>query len=128
MVDIVECSFSILGNMVGSCVIILSEDKLVVEVIINVLKFLFCKEFIGCFIIGIIWLFLKEIVCEMVELFKFEEWGVMIDFLYYNGYLREVFIKIVLFMDDLEVYCLNLWLLIFVEVIVKERDVFYKGV
>lgn len=85
MVDIMESSFSIFGNLVSSCVIIFSEIVEVVEVFIEVFKFVFWWELKDCFIIGIFWSLLKEIVCEMVGFFKFEEFGVKIEFLYFIG-------------------------------------------
>lgn len=127
MADIVECSFSILGNTAGSCATILSEDKSAAEAIINASKPSLRKELTGCSITGITWSLLKEIVREMVEPSKFEERGATTDLPYYNGYLREVPIKTVLSMDDLEVYCPNPRLPTSAEAIAKERDAFYKG-
>ena len=127
MADIVECSFSILGNAANNCVTILSEGKSAAEAIINASKLSLRKELAGCSISGITWSLLKEIVREMVGPSKFEERGATTDLPYYNGKLKEVPIKTVLSWDDLEVYCPNPRLPTSAEAIAKERDAFYKG-
>lgn len=127
MVDMMECCFSIFGNLVSNCVFILSENRNVIDVFIKVLRSLFQRDFRECCIFGIFWSFLKEIVCEMIGLSKFEERGVIIVFLYFIGQ-KEVFNKVIYLWDDFEVYSLNFKFLSLMEEIEKVRNVFYKGV
>ena len=127
MADIMESSFSILGNSASSCVTIISEAKPVAEAFINASKLSLRKELRECSITGVPWVFLKEIVREMVGPSKFEEKGATTELLYFTGQLKEVLNKIVNSWNDLEVYSPNPRLPMLTEAIEKERDAFYKG-
>lgn len=127
MADIMESSFSILGNSASSCVTIVSETKPVAEAFINASKLSLRKELRECSITGIPWVFLKEIVREMVGPSKFEEKGATMELPYFTGQHKEVLNKIVNSWNDLEVYSPNPRLPKLAEAIEKERDAFYKG-
>ena len=127
MADIMESSFSILGNSASSCVTIISETRPVVEAFIKASKLSLKKELGECFVTGIPWILLKEIVREMVGPSKFEERGATTELPYFTGQLKEVLNKIVHSWDDLEVYSPNPRLPSLAEAIEKERDAFYKG-
>ena len=127
MADIIESSFSILGNSASSCVTIISETTPVAEAFIKASKLSLRKELRECSITGIPWIFLKEIVREMVGPSKFEERGATTELPFFTGQLKEVLNKIVNSWNDLEVYSPNPRLPKFAEVIEKERDAFYKG-
>lgn len=127
MADIMESSFSILGNSASSCVTIISETPTVAEAFIKASKRSLRKELRECSIAGIPWIHLKEIVREMVGPSKFEEKGATTELPYFTGQLKEVLNKIVNSWDDLEVYSPNPRLPMLAEAIEKERDAFYKG-
>ena len=126
MADIMESSFSILGNSASSCVTIISESRAIEEAFIKASKISLQKELRECCITGIPWSLLKEIVREMVGPSKFEEKGATTELPHFTG-LKEVLKKIVHSWDDLEVYCPNPRLPNSAETIEKERDAFYKG-
>lgn len=127
MADIMESSFSILGNLASSCVTIVSETAPVAEAFIKASRPSLRKELSECSITGIPWILLKEIVREMVGHSKFEERGATTELPYFTGQFKEVLNKIVNSWNDLEVYSPNPRLPMFAEVIEKERDAFYKG-
>ena len=127
MADIMESSFSILGNSSNSCVTIISESRHVAEAFIKASKPSLQKELAECSITGISWILLKEIIREMVGPSKFEEKGATTELPYFTGQLKEVLNKIVHSWNDLEVYCPNRRLVTLAETIEKERDAFYKG-
>jgi len=127
MADIMESSFSILGNSASSCVTIISETKPVAEAFINASKLSLRKELRECSITGIPWVLFKEIVREMVGPSKFEEKGATTELPYFTGQVKEVLNKTVNSWNDLEVYSPNPRLPKFAEAIEKERDAFYKG-
>lgn len=127
MADIMESSFSILGNSASSCVTIISETRHVAEAFIKASKPSLQKELAECSIIGIPWILLKEIIREMVGPSKFEEKGATTELPYFTGQLKEVLNKIVNSWNDLEVYCPNPRLVTLAETIEKKRDAFYKG-
>ena len=127
MADIMESSFSILGNSAGSCVTIISESKHIAEAFIKASKPSLQKELAECSITGISWILLKEIIREMLGPSNFEEKGGTTELPYFTGQLKEVFNKTVHSWNDLEVYCPNPRLPTLAEAIEKERDEFYKG-
>lgn len=127
MADIMESSFSILGNSANSCVTIISETTTLAETFINASKRSLRRELRECSITGIPWVLLKEIVREMVGPSKFEEKGATTELPYFTGQPTEVLNKIVNSWNDLEVYSPNPRLPKFAEAIEKERDAFYKG-
>lgn len=127
MADIMESSFSILGNSANSCVTIISEAKSVANAFIKASKFSLQKELHECAITDIPWSLLKEIVREMVGPSNFKERGTATKLPYFNGSLKEVLNKIVNSWNDLEVYSPNPRLPAFAEHIEKERNAFYKG-
>ena len=127
MADIMESSFSILGNSASSCVTIVSETRPVAEAFIKASKLSLKKELGECSVTGIPWILLKEIVREMVGPSKFEEKGATTELPYFTGQLKEVLNKTVHSWDDLEVYSPIPRLPSLAEAIEKERDAFYKG-
>lgn len=127
MADIMESSFSILGNSASSCVTIVSESKQIADAFINASKPSLQKEIRECSITGIPWILFREIVREMVGPSKFEEKGARTELPYFTGQMKEVLKKIVHSWDDLEVYCPNPGLPRSTEAIEKERGEFYKG-
>lgn len=127
MADIMESSFSILGNSASSCVTIVSESKQIADAFINASKPSLQKEITECSITGIPWILFREIVREMVGPSKFEEKGARTELPYFTGQMKEVLKKIVHSWDDLEVYCPNPGLPRSTEAIEKERGEFYKG-
>ena len=126
MADIMESSFSILGNSARNCVTILSESRNVAEPIIKASKPSLQKELGECSVIGIPWSLLKEIVRELVGPSKFEEKGATTELPYFTGF-KEVLNKTISSWDDLELYCPNPRLPRLAEEIEKERGAFYKG-
>lgn len=127
MADIMESSFSILGNSASSCVTIISETRPVAEAFIKASKPSLQRELGECSVTGIPWTLLKEIVREMVGPSNFEERGATTELPYFTGQLKEVLNKTVHSWNDLEVYSPNPPLPSSAEVIEKERDAFYKG-
>ncbi len=127
MADIMESSFSILGNSASSCVTILSETRSVANAFIKASKLSLQKELGECSITDIPWNLLKEIVREMVGPSNFEERGAATELPYFTGNLKKVLNKIVHSWNDLEVYSPNPRLPSLAEAIEKERDAFYKG-
>ena len=126
MADIMESSFSILGNWARSCVTILSESRTVVEPFIKASKLSLQKELAECSVTGIPCSLLKEIVRELVGPSKFEEKGATTKLPYFTGF-KEVLNKTINSWDDLELYCPKPPLPRLAEEIGKERDAFYKG-
>ena len=94
MADIMESSFSILGNSASSCVTIISETTAVAEAFINASKRSLRKELRDCSITGIRWVLLKEIVREMVGPSKFEEKGATTELPYFTGHTRRFSTKL----------------------------------
>ena len=127
MADIMESSFSILGNSASSCVTILSETRSVSNAFIKASKFSLQKELGECSITDIPWKLLKEIVREMVGPSNFEERGAATELPYFTGTLKKVLNKIVHSWKDLEVYSPNPRLPSLAEAIERERNAFYKG-
>ena len=127
MVDIMECCFSIFGNLASSCITIISENKNVPESFIKASKTSLQKELRECSITGIPWRLLKEIVREMVGPSKFEERGATTELPYFTGQHKEVLNKVIHSWDDLEVYSPNPRLPSLAEDIEKARNAFYKG-
>ncbi|XP_078364796.1 uncharacterized protein LOC144649210 isoform X2 [Oculina patagonica] len=127
MVDMMECCFSIFGNLASSCITILSESKNVAESLIKASKSSLQKELKECSVTGIPWRLLKEIVREMVGPTKFEERGATTELPFFTGQLKEVLNKVIHSWDDLEVYSPNPRLPSLAEDIEKARNAFYKG-
>jgi len=127
MKDIMESSFSILGNSASSCVTIISETRPVAEAFIKASWSSLQTKLWECSITGIPWTLLKEIVREMVGPSKFDERGATTELPYFTGQLKEVLNKIVNSWNDLEVYCPKPRLPRSAEAIEKERNAFYKG-
>lgn len=127
MADIMESSFSILGNSAGSCVTILSETRSVADAFIKVSKYSLQKELSECSIIDFPWNLLKEIVREMVGPSNFEERDATTELPYFTGNMKNVLNKIVNSWNDLEVYSPNPRLPRSAEAIENERNAFYKG-
>ena len=127
MVDMMECSFSILGSFASSCVTLISENKHVTETFIKASKLQLQRELRGCSITGIQWRLLKEIVRELVGPIRFEERDATTELPYFSGKFKEVLNKMIHSWDDLEVYSPNPRLPSSVEEIENERNAFYKG-
>lgn len=127
MVDIMECCFSIFGNIASSCITIISENKNVAEAFIKASKPSLQNDLKECSIAGIPWSLLKEIVRELVGPTKFEERGATTELPYFNGQLKEVLNKVIHSWNDLEVYSPNPRLPRLAEDIEKARNAFYKG-
>ena len=128
MADIMESTFSIFGTSASGCVTIVSETTTVAEAFIRASKRSLQRELRECFLTGIPWSLLKEIIREMVGPSKFEEPGATTELPYFTGQYKEVLNKIVNSWNDLEVYSPNPRLPRFAaEAIEKERDAFYKG-
>ena len=127
MTDIMESSFSILGNSASSCITIVSESKAVAEAFINTSKLSLRKKLRECSITDIPWDVLKDIVRDTVGPSKFEETGATTQLPYFYGKYMEVFNKTVNSWYDLEVYSSNPPLPKFTETVEKERDAFYMG-
>ncbi len=127
MVDIMECCFSIFGNLTSSCITILSESTSVTEAFIKASKPSLQKELRECSVSGIPWSLLKELVREMVGPTKFEERGATTELPYFTGQFKEVLNKVIHSWNDLEVYYPNPRLPKLAKEIEKERNAFYKG-
>lgn len=127
MADIMESSFSILGNSASSCVTIISEIASVANAFIQASKVSLQKELRECSITDVPWSLLKEIVREMVGPSNFEEKGAATELPFFSGQLKKVFNKIVNSWNDLEVYSPHPSLPRSAEAIEKERNAFYKG-
>ena len=126
MADIMETSFSILGNSARSCVTIISESRTVVEPFLKASKQSLQKELGECSVPGIPLSLLKEIVLELVGPSEFEEKDATTELPYFTGF-KEVPNKTINSWDDLELYCPNPRLPRLPEEIEKERGAFYKG-
>ena len=124
MVDMMECSFSILGNSASDCITIISETKHVADAFIKASKLQ--KELRECSITGISWTLLTEIVRAIIGPSNFEERGAKTELPYFAG-PKEVFNKTIRSWDDLEVYTPNPRLPLSTDDIEKSRNAFYKG-
>lgn len=127
MADIMESSFSILGQFATSCVTILSETKPVGEAFIKASKFLLQRELRECSISDISWNLLRELVREMVGPSNFTERGAVTELPFFTGKLKGVSSKIVNSWNDLEVYSPSPTLPRSAVAIEKERNAFYRG-
>ena len=87
MADIMESSFSILGNSASSCVTIISEIRSVANAFIQASKLTLQRELRECSITDFPWSLLKEIVREMVGPSNFEERGAATVDQYYKAML-----------------------------------------
>ena len=126
MADIMESSFSILGDSANSCVTIISESRDIAEAFIKASKRSLQKDLGECSVAGISWDLLKEIARELVGPSKFEEKDATTELPHFSG-LKAVLNKAIHSWDDLEVYFPNPRLPRLAEAIEKERDAFYKG-
>ena len=126
MADIMESSFSILGDSANSCVTIISESRDIAEAFIKASKRSLQKDLGECSVAGISWDLLKEIARELVGPSKFEEKDATTELPHFSG-LKAVLNKAIHSWHDLEVYFPNPRLPRLAEAIEKERDAFYKG-
>lgn len=126
MADIMECSFSILGDSANSCVTIISESRDIADLFIKASKYSLQRELEECSVAGISWALLKEIARELVGPSKFEEKDATTKLPHLCG-LKAVLNKAIHSWDDLEVYFPNPRLPRLTEAIEKARDAFYKG-
>ena len=126
MADIMESSFSILGDSANSCVTIISESRDIADAFIKASKYSLQRELEECSVAGISWDLLKEIAQELVGPSKFEEKDATTELPHFSG-LKAVLNKAIHSWDDLEVYFPNPRLPRLAEAIEKERDAFYKG-
>ena len=126
MADIMESSFSILGDSANSCVTIISESRDIADAFIKASKYSLQRELEECSVAGISWTLLKEIARELVGPSKFEEKDATTELPYFSG-LKAVLNKAIHSLDDLEVYFPNPRLPRLTDAIEKARDAFYKG-
>ena len=126
MADIMESSFSILGDSAHSCVTIISESRGIEDAFIKASKYSLQRELGECSVAGISWDRLKQIARELVGPSKFEEKDATTELPHSSG-LKAVLNKAIHSWDDLEVYFPNPRLPRLAEAIEKERDAFYKG-
>ena len=126
MADIMESSFSILGDSANSCVTIISESRDIADAFIKASKYSLQRELEECSVAGISWALLKEIARELVGPSKFEEKDATTELPHFSG-LKAVLNKAIHSWHDLEVYFPNPRLPRLAEAIEKERDAFYKG-
>ena len=126
MADIMESSFSILGDSAHSCVTIISESRGIEDAFIKASKYSLQRELGECSVAGISWDRLKQIARGLVGPSKFEEKDATTELPHSSG-LKAVLNKAIHSWDDLEVYFPNPRLPRLAEAIEKERDAFYKG-